>query len=91
MSASTVPHPPQKPKTVGKLPLLNPLAAPNVLCPNKDCLQVLTPKAGVAKKTGELILYYNCLNCKYDFQAVPQHVNGQALPEGKLELRDETA
>ena len=75
----------EKPKA--KLPSLNPILAPNVICREKTCMSLMEPKTGIDKRSGEFILYYVCPKCHYACVAQAQHLNGMCMPMEKLELR----
>lgn len=76
------------PKLATKIPSLSPWAAPNVICPNKTCNKILTPRVGKSKKGGDICLYYNCTDCKYDFESSLIHANGMCKPEGSFDPVD---
>lgn len=84
MSTATVLPVSQK---VPKLPKLSPWMAPNLICPNKGCQQVLTPRIAQSKEGGEPSLVYDCEPCAYSFQMSLQHANGQPFPIGKFGVR----
>jgi len=80
MSVTTVV--PEKPK-VGRIPNLNPWAAPAVACPNKGCNKILFPVLADNPKGGEKELRYDCEPCGYSFYASLVHVQGQCKPLGQ--------
>lgn len=83
MSTATTPQVTAQPK----LPKLSPWLAPNVICPNRGCQKVLTPRIAESKEGGEPSLIYDDEACGYSFQMSLQHANGQAFPIGKFDVR----
>lgn len=87
MSSTTIPVTaavPEVAKPAPKIPSLSPWVAPILICPNRNCSQIMQPKIGKEVKGGDIVLFYNCSNCHYDFRASLMHANGQAVPEGSL-------
>ena len=89
MSTTTV-APVEQAKTPPKrpnIPTLAPYIAPNVICKNRDCLRVLTPRVS-NEKGGEPLLQYDCRNCQYTFFASLIHAQGEyrALGAEKAKL-----
>lgn len=88
MSSTVIPltkATPDATKPSPKIPSLSPWVAPILICPNRNCSQVMQPKIGKEAKGGDIVLFYNCSNCHYDFKSSLMHANGQSVPEGSLE------
>ena len=71
---------------VYKIPSLNPFFAPDAVCTNRGCNQIMKIQVGKEKKGGEVVLFYHCTNCHYDCKVSPVHVMGQCVREGTLDM-----
>jgi len=70
---ASAPKPEAPKKTL--IPTLSPYLAPMVICPNRKCFKVLTPKVST-QDGGEPQLRYDCEDCNYSFFSSLVHGQG---------------